>query len=484
MSEQVGEVFIEVAARIDKLESGLAAAKEAAIKAAGETAASFSETMEQQITDGAQLAGESAAGALKDAISTENRDEIVQIGKELGEDFSAGFEGAASQVNLTPMAEKVGDSTGQSFGKRLSSRIASSWGEAGQDQFAKIGAKLLGPMAAAKFADGFASVLRSDKNIGEAVNDALLSIPFVGSFVNLGNAIYESTFGAADKAAADLIAKQEAARGGMLKAASAREAESQAAQQAAGAMKIETARLALSEELNEARRSGDERAIALAEYNLAIKQQEFELGLKIAQEVSDEELNAFLKLNAEKRKALELERDLKLQSIDEAAEEQKLADDQEFKDKMKSIEDQRKADLESQIERTQSAEDSAEAVEAELEYRRSLVGASEEEARAAKERYDSVLRAAAKEKELREATSDEEREQIERRFAAQEELDKVMSDIEASSRQAASVGSAQTALGTFTFDPYPAARQKEVQERTMRAVEKSASLSGQVVGFS
>ena len=224
--------------------------------------------------------------------------------------------------------EKSGKKFKDEFGEKVkapSPAIAGAGAKAGYDFGDKFGEQakgvmgaLAGPMIAATLAKAVAGVLRSDKSMPDAVLDAVKTIPFVGAFADLGSAIYDATFGAADKAADDLVAIQMATRGSNAEVAGIVQKEETAAQDSAAAMVFDTARLKLANELISVRASGDKRALANAEYAQMYAQQELELGIKIAQDISQVELNALLKLNAEKQRAAAAERDQKLKDIDDA----------------------------------------------------------------------------------------------------------------------------------------------------------------------
>jgi hypothetical protein len=324
------------------------------------------------------------------------------------------------------------------------------------EQAKGIVGQLAGPMIAATLAKGIASVLRSDQDMPTAILDAVKTIPFVGAFADLGSAIYEATFGAADKAAEDLIAKQTAARDSLLRAAGERRKEEAAGEAAAGGMTLEAERLRQQQELNALRAKGDAKAIADAEYKLKLDQLDLELQLKLAAEdVSDVELNALLRLNAEKRKLYAQERDQRIRDAEEVA-----AKEREAKEKQADAERQR---VESS---RQSAEDALKRARIEREE-----AGKQDDAQLRKR-----LRAVELEKELRGAASDAEREAIRERFRLEDETADIKAKAAKAAGQSFQAGSAQTALGTFTFDPYPPATQRSLDERMAKATEEVAKL--------
>ena len=104
----------------------------------------------------------------------------------------------------------------------------------------------------------------------------------------------------------------------------------------------------------------------------------------------------------------------------------------------------------------------------------------EEGARKAADERDRALRAMEKEAALQAAQSDAEREAIEERFALEQETaDLKARSVKATEQASRSASSASTALGSFTFDPYPAAEQKRIQQEiadnTKRMAENASS---------
>lgn len=324
------------------------------------------------------------------------------------------------------------------------------------EQAKGIVGQLAGPMIAATLAKGIASVLRSDQDMPTAILDAVKTIPFVGAFADLGSAIYEATFGAADKAAEDLVAKQTAARDSMLRAAGERRKEEAAGETAAGGMVVEAERLRMQQELNDVRAKGDAKAIADAEYKLKLDQLDMELQLKLANEdVSDVELNALLRLNAEKRKLYAQERDQRIRDAEEVAAKEAEAAEKAAEMERKRVEDRR-----------QSAADATERARIEREE------AGKEDDTQLRKR----LRALDLERQLRDAASEEEKNAIRERFRLEDETAEIKAKQAKAAGQSFQAGSAQTALGTFTFDPYPPATQRSLDERMAKATEEVAKL--------
>ena len=363
---------------------------------------------------------------------------------------------------------KSGEEAGKGFGIK--------WGEKFTEQSKGIIGQLAGPMIAAQLAKAAAGVLRSDKSLPDAILDGLKTIPFVGAFADLGSAIYDATFGAADKAAEDLASKEDAARQKRLDAAAARAKEEQGQQKNAAGMTYERRSVEIANELNRVRAKGDAEAIARAEYESKITEQDLATQRAIAEGISDLELNALLKLNQEKRKGWTEERDAKLETI---AEEAAKAEEARAKE-IQATTDKAQKEQDALYERARAADELVERARIERDYPLAAAQGGEEAERKAADARDRALRALEKEAALRASQTDAEREAVEERFALEQEA----SDLKARSMKATeqatrSAGSASTALGSFTFDPYPAAEQKRVQQEiadnTKKMAENAAS---------
>lgn len=363
---------------------------------------------------------------------------------------------------------KSGEEAGKGFGIK--------WGEKFTEQTKGIIGQLAGPMIAAQLAKAAAGVLRSDKSLPDAILDGLKTIPFVGAFADLGSAIYDATFGAADKAAEDLAAKEDAARQKRLEAAAARAKEEQGQQKNAAGMTYERRSVEIANELNRVRAKGDAEAIARAEYESKITEQDLATQRAIAEGISDLELNALLKLNQEKRKGWAEERDAKLETI---AEEAAKAEEARAKE-IQATTDKAQKEQDALYERARAADELVERARIERDYTLAAAQGGEEAERKAADARDRALRALEKEAALRAAQSDAERESVEERFALEQEAaDMKARSMKATEQATRSASSASTALGSFTFDPYPAAEQKRVQqeiaENTKRMAENMAT---------
>jgi len=363
---------------------------------------------------------------------------------------------------------KSGEEAGKGFGIK--------WGEKFTEQSKGIIGQLAGPMIAAQLAKAAAGVLRSDKSLPDAILDGLKTIPFVGAFADLGSAIYDATFGAADKAAEDLASKEDAERQKRLDAAAARAKEEQGQQKNAAGMTYERRSVEIANELNRVRAKGDAEAIARAEYESKITEQDLATQRAIAEGISDLELNALLKLNQEKRKGWTEERDAKLETI---AEEAAKAEEARAKE-IQATTDKAQKEQDALYERARAADELVERARIERDYTLAAAQGGEEAERKAADARDRALRALEKEAALRATQSDAERESVEERFALEQEAaDMKARSMKATEQATRSASSASTALGSFTFDPYPAAEQKRVQqeiaENTKRMAENMAT---------
>ena len=357
-------------------------------------------------------------------------------------------------------------------------------GKAGFDFGAKFGEQakgvvgtIAGPMMAAGLAKAAANVLRSDKSMPDAILDGLKTIPFVGAFADLGSAIYDATFGAADKAADDLVKAAEGARASLLADRARMSAAEGAADANAAALIFERRRLEIANEIIDVRTTGDERAIANKQYEIAIEQLNFDTTLKHVGEISDAEINALNAVNAEKKRSLLAERDAALRAIDERqAKERAAADEKARRDREQAEREEKQRE-----DRRRAAVDELEAAKLRLAEQRALAAGDAEGARrAASDMQRGELRAQ-REKALRDAATQAERDAIAQRYAIEEELLGIREKQAAAESMAANrTGTASTALGSFVFDAYPPQDQKAIQTRIAIATEKFA---GQMVAI-
>lgn len=433
MSQSAGTAYVDIVARLDSLDSGLASAKQAALKSGSEAGTAFG----SEFADGANKAVDTQVEDVREVTISATVDpaNIQQSGASAGQRFSEEFSNKASAIL-------------KSFA---------------------------GPAFAATLAKATASVLRSDKSMPDAILDAIKSIPFVGAFADLGSAIYEATYGAADKAAEDLIAQQAKANEARTSFAADRQKEFNAAQNAAAALIYEQRRLEIETELNLVRETGDKEAIVRAEYAANIAKQELELTERQAKGINDVELNALLKLNQAKRVAWEEEGNARLMNVwKEAAEKEKADQERRDAEAAEQAEKERK-DAEAIATRAKSAQEQLEIARLERDEAAKAAGADAKTVKEAAEAKERGLRAIEREKALRDAQSDAERKAIEERFALEEETAAIRARANVAGEAAArSMSSASTALGTFTFDPYPAAEQKKIQMEIASNTKKMA----------
>lgn len=389
MSVNAGEIYVDIAARLDRLDAGLATAKSAAVKGGGEAGGGF----------------------------------------------------------------------GMEFGKRFG------------EQAKGVVGQLAGPMIAATLAKAAAGVLRSDKSLPDAILDGIKTIPFVGAFADLGSAIYDATFGAADKAAEDLISKSSKARDAILRARGEEEKALQAGGKAALALDTERLSVELANEVLRIKEEQGEIAAANAEFERKTAEQDRATELKMLEDVTDAEFNAYVQLNAQRRKGWELERDAAIRSIEERMAKEEEARQKEEAAKAKAAAEEAKA----REAREAAAAADLESARARRDEAKALADGDAERAQELSRQREAIERNAAREKELRDAKSEEEKRAIEERYALEEEtaaLQNRMSD--AASRAANATGSANTALGQFTFDAYPKEAQRATDERIARGVERTA----------
>jgi len=473
-----GSTFIEIVAKLDKLEDGLRAATQHALKAGEEAGRAFADQYGETTVPAVEQAAGEAMSELKAELK-EATEDIKELGRKQGEDFARSFGAAVRAADPTSeiTAPSAGGastpvSSGRRFGQVFFGAVADSWGQGGAAKLGNVFAKQLGPMAVAGLADGIADFLRSDKSMGEALNDSLRSIPFVGSFVNLGNAIYEATFGAADKAAEDLIAKEQAARAGILVARAAAAKDEADSLKRLDALRIDEQRLKLASDLRDLQMGASDQDKVRFRAQADAIQLERDLRFALAGDISDAE-----------RTQLEQNHKLRLDAIEDAARaEIEAIDLKQAMDAEAAAEKQRQIEEQEEIERRQiemravSAREEVLLAEIRLKAARESKDADAARLKDIAEAERVATAEIMKQRELKQAQSDEEAEAIERRYEIEAELARLQADTAKATKQAAmSTEGIATALGTFKFDPYPPRDQRQVQERTMRAVEKTAT---------
>jgi hypothetical protein len=428
-----GNLSVSVEADMKALEASLAKMEAMFVESGKRAAVAFQQATGQiqqaptDITQGASKIAEEFKAA-----SVAAAEEFKKAGKAAGEAFR---EQMAREIKQIPkVVEASVATTVEATGKKGGGKAGFDFG----DQFGKRGASMLknfaAPLMAASLANTLAGIIRSEKPLNEAILDGIKTIPFVGAFANLGHAIYEATFGAADKAAEELVKKQEEARAEMLRASTERESGVRQSQDRVFALALEKDSLELQKQVNEVRKTGDAEAIARAEHQMFLDKQDLETALMMGKDVPDAEFNAFLRVQ-------NLKRDLR---------------QQEFDMQLDAIEKQRKAE-EDALNEKQEAE--AEAIKER----------TEKEAEALQKQNANEKRQLIKDVMKFEADQEKEVERLEQeRLSAIEQADK-------ESRSSARVGSVDTAIGEFKFSAYSDAERKKNDESTVEALRRIVS---------
>lgn len=428
-----GNLSVSVEADMKALEASLAKMEAMFVESGKRAAIAFQQATGQldqaptNITQGASKIAEEFKAA-----SVAAAEEFKKAGKAAGEAFR---EQMAREIKQIPKVVEVSVATTvEATGKKGGDKAGFAFG----DTFGKKGASMLrsfaAPLMAASLANTLAGIIRSEKPLNEAILDGIKTIPFVGAFANLGHAIYEATFGAADKAAEELVKKQEEARAEMLRASTERESGVRQSQDRVFALALEKDSLELQKQVNEVRKTGDAEAIARAEHQMFLDKQDLETSLMMGKDVPDAEFNAFLRVQ-------NLKRDLR---------------QQEFDMQLDAIEKQRKAE-EDALNEKQEAE--AEAIKER----------TEKEAEALRKQNANEKRQLIKDVMKFEADQEKEGERLEQeRLSAIEQADK-------ESRSSARVGSVDTAIGEFKFAAYSDAERKKNDESAVEALRRIVS---------
>ena len=373
--------------------------------------------------------------------------EIREAGKEAGQAFAREFAAVMKRVLPKAVEDVVSTTVPKAIGKAVAADAAGDIAKGGEksgfsfgDSFQKKTLGMIrnfaGPMIASTLANTVADIIRSDKSMPEAILDGIKTIPFIGAFANLGQAIYEATFGASDKAAQDLIDQQSAARADRLAAVAEQNKEERAAADRTGELMLERRRLEIEREFQAVKAQGDEEATARAEFQRLMDQQNLDLELRLAQGIGDAELNALLKVNEQKQLLLEDELLARLDAV------QKEKDAKQASEAEKAA---REAERIAEVE-AKEAERIARLAEKEIEAAQ----------RVAKERA---------------------------RFEEERLKDLVKVEDERIAAQTAGLGSQQTALGSFRFDAYPATEKRKNDEKMVMALEKISSRQFVAGGF-
>lgn len=373
--------------------------------------------------------------------------EIREAGKEAGQAFAREFAAVMKRVLPKAVDDVVSTTVPRAIGKAVASDAAGEIARGGEksgfdfsESFQKKTLGMIrnfaGPMIASTLANTVADIIRSDKSMPEAILDGIKTIPFIGAFANLGQAIYEATFGAADRAAQELIDSQAAARADRLAAVAEQNREERAAADRTGGLILERRRLEIEREFQRVKAQGDEEATARAEFDKLMAEQNLDLELRLAQGIGDAELNALLKVNEQKQLLLEDE-------------------------------------LLARLDAVQKEKDAKQASEAE-KAAREAERIAEVEAREA----ERIARLAEKEIEAAQRVAKERA-----RFEEERLKDLVKVEDERIAAQTAGLGSQQTALGSFRFDAYPATEKRKNDEKMVMALEKISSRQFVAGGF-
>jgi hypothetical protein len=383
-------------------------------------------------------------------------------------------------ANLGPLdaglakAKEAAVKTGEDAGKGFSYKFGDKFNEQAKGV---IGA-LAGPMIASQLAKSAAAVLRSDKAIPDAILDGVKTIPWAGAFADLGSAIYDKTIGASDKVKADLQRRQQNADTQELEQLAAQDKARADAEERARATDFNRERLATENDLIYLRSQGDQTAIANAEYQLKLAQNDAEFQRDAAKITNDTEMNALLQLNREKRYGWYEEREAKLKTIADAKDAELDAMEKTADEKMKA----NQKEVDAIYDRAVAADKEVEKAKAARDLAAAEKSGNAQQIKEAQEAQDKLLRGIEKEKALKEAQSDSERSAIEERFSLEEETAKLKTNAaEAVAQSVDRSMSSNTALGSFTFDAYPQSEQKRVQEEI---AANTRTMATNTMGFS
>jgi hypothetical protein len=431
-----GNLNISVEADMKALDAQFAKLETAFVESGKRAAAAFQQATGTLVsgpagaTDTASKIAEEFAKASEKSAAA-----FAKAGEKAGAAFKSQME---AQIKTLPKAVEttVATAVADSVGKKAGARGGLDFG----NEFGKRSASLMktfaGPMIASTLANTVAGIIRSEKPLNEAILDGIKTIPFIGAFANLGQAIYEETFGAADRAAQDLIDETEKARAGHLTFVEQRLTAEKQGQAAAGEMQMEQRRIEAQQRLNEVRMTGDQEAIARAEFIMFEELQALETALKMAQDTSDLEFNAFLQLGQAKRKIAQQEMELKLEAIEKQRQKEEEA-------------------ANALLEKDMAHQDKLAGRASALSERESKK-LREEQGKAAVQRMEDEIKFMdQQERDLKRLNDERANEQ--ERFA---------SEISSSAR----VGSVSTAIGEFKFSAYPEAEKRRMDQMALDAL--------------
>jgi hypothetical protein len=419
-----GNLAISIEADMKALDAQFAAL-EAKFMEAGKRAASAFTTASATPDTAGQSATVDAAKQMVDDFKKASAEAVADFkkaGEQAGEAFRKEVEQEMEKIPkavTTALPPQIVTTVGEEAGAKTGNRFADQFGKQGASMMRRFAA----PLMAAQLANTLAGIIRSEKPLNEAILDGIKTIPFIGAFANLGHAIYEATFGAADRAAEDLVKKQEAAKAEILRGVTEREQGTQQSQARQFELRMQQEQLGFQVALNEVRKTGDEEAIARAEFQKTVDEQDLETQLAMAKELTDEEFNAFLRVQNLKRTLAKQELEMRLDTI----EKQRKAEEDALKEKQE-------AEAKALKTKTES--------EREAEFKSGV---------AEKKRLINEIRKF-------EADQEKEIERLEKeRISAIEQADE-------EARSSTRVGSVDTAIGEFKFSAYPDSERKRMDQ--------------------
>lgn len=365
--------------------------------------------------------GKDAAKAMEESIRRSTMADNVE--KELEEAIADAGEAGASAA-AAAIEEKVGDAA-EKIGQ-----------EGGNGIGRKMFGSLLKPTAFVGIAENLAEAINvaNEKGIGAGLESLVNSIPVIGTAYRLGSAIGNAIGDAisdADEMEEAMLARMKATEARLIGAV-AQESMRREEQSVITDQMISAARLERQLAIETARAAGDEREVAFLEAESRVADLKHQLELDLA-----------------KTESADAERLLR-ENFDRQVELEQMAVDLKYAEL-----DQRDAEQVAKKEALEAA--AAERIAAQEAREAERLAAQQE--REAEKLADEERRAAEKlEKDLAKAAEDRIKE-----IAALED--------ERLAAQTAGITDANTALGSFRFDAYPAADKRKNDERIANAIE-------------
>jgi hypothetical protein len=267
-----------------------------------------------------------------------------------------------------------------------------------------------------------------------------------------------------------LVKKQMAARDSMLQGAARAQEFAREEQSAQATLMIENRKLELAREVLGVKASGDEASAAIAEAERKAAELTLQYNLDRAKTEDERTRQLMEERHGRQLEIIDEELRQQLDKIDKSAAKEAEA----AKQKSDADADRIAKEAEAIADREQAARDGVAAAAIELDFKKATANADAESTAAAERERDKKLRALEREKELRKAQSEAEIEAINQRFDLEDQAAAISQKAAEQAAQSLTPNSVATALGSFSFDPYPASQQKTVQERTMRAAERTA----------